>query len=213
MRRILLCLGLILSAGAEANAQDFPRIELFGGYSYGNFGPTASTGEGRNNVNGWSTSVNVNVNRWFGLVTDIGGEYGSFHFAVPAPPIVCGATTPCTIDTKGSDKYHNFLFGPRFTLRRDRVSPFGQFLIGGSHLNESGTATIPIVTPPIFPVPPNTVSFSTSSTNFAFASGGGADFKITQRLAWRAQADYLQTQISRHTQNDVRVSTGLVFRF
>lgn len=213
MRRILLGVGVFLFSVAGIRAQEYPRVEVFGGYSYGNFGPPAGSVEGRNSVNGWSSSVNMNVNRWFGLASDIGGEYGDFHFTVQAPPLVCGATTPCTIDTKGNDKYHNFLFGPQFTLRREKVSPFGHVLIGGSHLSETATTTIPVPTPPIFPVLPNTFTIKTSSTNFAFATGGGADFTLTHRVAWRVQADYLQTQINRHTQNDVRLSTGLVFRF
>ena len=213
MRRILLgMVGLMLFVSG-AKAQDYPRVEVFGGYSYGNVGPTAAIGEGRNSVNGWNASVNANVNRWLGLASEIGGEYGDFHFTAPAPPIACGTTTPCTIDTKGTDKYHNFLFGPQFTLRREKVSPFGHFLIGGSHVNETATITIPVPPSPIFPIAPNTFTLRTSSTNFAFATGGGADFKLTQRIAWRVQADYLQTQINRHTQNDVRLVTGLVFRF
>jgi hypothetical protein len=154
--------------------------------------------------------VSANVNRWLGLVSDIGGEYGNFHFTVPVPPIVCGSAAPCVIDSKGSDKYHNFLFGPQFTLRREKVSPFLHVLLGGSHLNESVTSVIPITPPP--PIPP-VVKFSVASTNFAFATGGGADFKIAERVSWRIQADYLQTQISRHTENDIRMTTGLVFRF
>jgi len=93
------------------------------------------------------------------------------------------------------------------------VSPFVHFLIGGSHLDETATTTIPVPTPPIFPVLPSTFTIKTSSTNFAFATGGGADFKLTERIAWRVQADYLQTQINRHAQNDLRVATGLVFQF
>jgi len=213
MGKMLLAVGMFLLCVGGTRAQEYPRVEVFGGYSYGNFGPTAGTGEGRNSVSGWNTSANVNVNRWFGLASDIGGEYGNFHFTAPVQPIACGTTTPCTIDVKGNDKYHNFLFGPRFTLRREKVSPFGHFLIGGSHLNETATTTIPVPTPPIFPVLPNTFTIKTSSTNFAFATGGGADFKLTERMAWRVQADYLQTQINRHTQNDLRVATGLVFRF
>ncbi len=210
MRRTLVGLGVLLLMCTGARAQEYPKVEIFGGYSYGNFGPTTSVGD-RTSVNGWNASVGVNVNQWFGLASDFSGHYGDFHFTVPVPPIACTPGATCVIDTSGNDKYHNFMFGPQFSLRKEKVTPFVRFLIGGSHLNESGTTTFPF-TPPPPPIPP-TFKFSTSSTNFAFALGGGADYKLTERVAWRLQADYLQTQINRRTQNDLRVSTGLVFRF
>lgn len=212
MRKMLLAVGVLLFFVAGVRAQEHPRVEVFGGYSYGNFGPTALGGD-RTNVNGWNASVAVNVNRWFGLVGDVGGHYGDFRASVALPPIPC--TPPnCSIDTTGTNKYHNFFFGPQYTLRREKLSIFAHTLIGASHLNESGTTTIPGPLPPIPPPPfPLTFNFSTSSTNFGFAIGGGADYKLTERVAWRVQADYLGTQIHDRTQSDVRVSTGLVFRF
>jgi hypothetical protein len=43
---------------------------------------------------------------------------------------------------------------------------------------------------------------------FAFGGGGGADYKFSDKFAWRIQADY-QTR----TLNNIRVSTGLVLHF
>jgi opacity protein-like surface antigen len=194
MRKMLFAVGVFLLWVGGTRAQEYPRVEVFGGYSYGNFGPAA-------------------FNHWFGVAGDIGGHYGDFKASVPLPPLPC-APPNCSIDTTGTNKYHNFLFGPQYTLRREKLSVFAHTLIGTSHLNESGTTTIPGPVPPIPPPPfPLTFNFSTSSTNFAFAIGGGADYKLTERMAWRVQADYLGTQIHSMTQADVRVSTGLVFRF
>jgi len=212
MRKMLLAVGMFLLCVGGMRAQEYPRVEVFGGYAYGNFGPAVLGGD-RTNGNGWNASAAVNFNRWFGVVGDIGGHYGDFKASVALPRIPC--TPPnCSIDTKGTDKYHNFLFGPQLTMRKEKLNLFGHFLIGASHLNESGTTTIPGPVPPIPPPPfPLTFNFSTSSTNFAFATGGGADYKLTERVAWRVQADYLGTQIHDRTQGGVRVSTGLVFRF
>jgi len=44
--------------------------------------------------------------------------------------------------------------------------------------------------------------------------GGGVDLKLTKLIAWRLiQAEYLLTHFARSNQNNVRLSTGLVFRF
>jgi hypothetical protein len=63
--------------------------------------------------------------------------------------------------------------------------------------------------------------FGTSSTSNAFAAsfGGGVDVNLFHRLSWRpAQLEYLltrfpETATNRETQNNLRVSTGVVFHF
>jgi peptidoglycan-associated lipoprotein len=99
----------------------------------------------------------------------------------------------------------SYLVGPRyrFVSHQSRWVPFGQILVGGSHANGSlYTAT---GTP------------SGSSNGFATTIGGGVDMAITPHLALRAvQADYFLTLLSNGTnnrQNNLRLSTGLVFRF
>jgi opacity protein-like surface antigen len=208
LSRFFLVMGVCL-AGVAASAQEFPKAEVFGGYSYGNFGPTVS-GAGRTNVNGWNASLGVNLSRWFGLVSDFSGHYGSFTASVSFPPIPC---TPiaCAITTSETDKYHSFLFGPQFSLRAKKATPFVHALFGGTLLNQSGRTTILLPPPPI--PPPFTFNFSTSSTHFAFAGGGGVDYELTEKFAWRIQADYLEIGTRSRTLNNVRVSTGIVFHF
>jgi len=48
---------------------------------------------------------------------------------------------------------------------------------------------------------------------FAFDLGGGIDFRLVSGVAWRVQADYLQTKLFDSTQHDPRISTGIVLRF
>ncbi len=93
----------------------------------------------------------------------------------------------------GDNKLHeqNFLFGPRASVTVGRVTPFAQLLIGGAHIN----------------VNPG------SDTSFATAVGGGVDWRLRGPLAWRFQGDYLHTSFFGSAQNNVRFSTGLVFRF
>jgi opacity protein-like surface antigen len=89
-----------------------------------------------------------------------------------------------------------FLFGPKFAYRgNSRVTPFAHVLPGVVKQNvEFG-------------------SRDTSTTQFALATGGGIDINVTDRISVRgAQADYIMTRLG-GIQNNVRVSTGFVFKF
>jgi len=86
---------------------------------------------------------------------------------------------------------YTYLFGPQISLP-SRVSPFGHLLVGGAHFGAAG--------------------FGNSS--FSLAIGGGLDVGITDRIDWRAvQVDYLLTQFGGASQNNFRLSTGIVIRF
>jgi len=93
----------------------------------------------------------------------------------------------------GDNKLHeqNYLFGPRASVTVGKVRPFAELLIGGAHIN----------------VNPGT------DTSFATAVGGGVDWHVGGPLAWRFQGDYLHTSFFGGAQNNVRLSTGIVFRF
>jgi opacity protein-like surface antigen len=192
MSRLLL-VALFLLLPATLPAQEAPKAELSAGYSFANL---QLLGTDRPNAHGWNASVSVNLNRWFGLVTEFGGLYGAstsrtFAFI----PVVE------TFDAKA----HTFLFGPRFTLRKEKFSPFAHVLLGGARLNSTITN--------FFPSSGFTSRFSSSSFNFALALGGGMDYKFRDRWAWRVQTDYLQSGFFGATQNNFRLSTGPVFYF
>ena len=92
----------------------------------------------------------------------------------------------------------NYLFGPRFAYHNyGRVTPYVQVLFGGESASFSATGL-----------------GSTSLNSFAMTFGGGADFKLTRHLAFRAiQAEYLYTHFSGAKQNNLRLQSGLVYRF
>jgi hypothetical protein len=86
---------------------------------------------------------------------------------------------------------YTYLFGPQISFPA-RVSPFGHLLLGGAHLGAGG--------------------FGNSS--FSLALGGGFDTTVSRKFSWRiVQADYLLTQFGGGSQNNVRVSTGVIYRF
>ena len=86
---------------------------------------------------------------------------------------------------------HTFLFGPQISLPSS-VSPFGHLLIGGAHNSTGGNG----------------------NTSFSMALGGGVDAELIHGIHWRlVQADYLMTQFAGRSQNNFRLSTGILFRF
>ena len=59
MRKIYALIILLLCTATIMTAQETPKIELFGGYSFAH----VNLGEGRANVNGWNASVAYNLNK------------------------------------------------------------------------------------------------------------------------------------------------------
>jgi len=211
VRNTLWIIGLALGVAAVASAQDVPRIEVFGGYSYGQIRGYAAPegllfpGSGiipfpNFGSNGWTGSAAVNVTRWFGVVADASGLY-----AMPTRMI---GSTPITL----AMREHNYLFGPRISGRYKRLTLFGHALFGEAH--DSVLIGAPEVLTPIAIV----------DTKFAFAVGGGVDITVYRRhrhpggagqeLAIRvAQIDWLKTYFVGLHQDNIRLSAGLVFRF
>lgn len=88
-------------------------------------------------------------------------------------------------------RQYNILFGPRLSASVGKFRPFVHGLFGVQKVNLSGTSYQPI----------------------AYDFGGGVDYKFLRIFAWRLQADYVHTHYLSASQDDIRGSTGLVFRF
>jgi len=83
-----------------------------------------------------------------------------------------------------------YTIGPRFSMR-NTVTAFTHFLFGGARLGDGG-----------------------SLSAFGMIFGGGFDVPIGERFALRLlQADYLFTRFGGETQNNARLSAGIVFTF
>jgi len=179
-----------------------PRFELFGGYSYIG-GDPFSVGH-RVGLNGWEGTIDINFTRWLRVVADFGGNYGTSHipiaFTTPFPP--CTPLCPGTFDTfPVSTHQYTYEFGADFPYRRwDKIVPYGQALFGRAHV--SGTA--------------NGIGETRGTTEydskFSMLLGMGFDYNISPRFAWRLQADYLQTKFFSQTEDNYRVSTGIVWK-
>jgi hypothetical protein len=199
MRKTIVIAAAMMFLSISALGQETPKAELFGGYSYFH-------ADGGGNLHGWNASIAVNLNDWVGLVADFSGHYDSdsseFIVSLPGFPTVSSRTD---VDTN----IHNFLFGPRLSYRKkESLTPFAHVLIGAGRIHSEGTATITNGPTTI------TTNFSGSDTGFAATLGGGLDWKIGGRFAFRVfQADYLLLRIGGGTAHNARISTGLVFRF
>jgi opacity protein-like surface antigen len=178
-----------------------PLVQVFGGYSYAAVDPY-STNQ-RTGLNGFEAALNLNVARWLGLVVDIGGNYGnvSLPVLVPTPFPPCTPLCPSSATTFSANTHlYTYLFGANLPYRKwPKFTPFAQLLFGRAHVSGSA-AGIGQITP-----------VTESDTKFAYALGVGADYKITQRLSWRVQADYLHTKSFGFVEDNYLVSTGVVW--
>jgi opacity protein-like surface antigen len=201
MRKLLFLAGLVLFMGGVAQAQNdsYSKVEVSGDYSFLHTSvsvKTQPTGSGTMptsthtslNLNGWSATAAYNVNHWFGLVADLGGEYGTPNITV--------------MSTKFAFQTHLFdaIFGPQINFRNStKVTPFVHALAGVSHGN--------------FKVSSGGVSKSESDNAFAGAFGGGLDWNVGEHWSIRLiQAEYFPTHFKGNTQNGARISAGIVFR-
>jgi hypothetical protein len=190
MRRSFLFASLFLCS-AFAAAQVPTSGNVFLGYSYlntsaSNLGIYSS---GRSNTNGWEGSLEGKIFPFIGIVADFSSHYGSQNVT-----FVC----PVTLSSGGCENVNasfnerNILFGPRVSVGVGKFRPFAEALFGAGHINIDGGGT---------------------DTSFATALGGGLDVKLIRPIAWRFQGDYVQTRFFGATQNNARLSTGIVLRF
>jgi len=175
-------------------AQDFPKAEIFGGYSYANM-PVLS---GRANANGWNASATVNLFKWFGLTSDFNGLYGLK--GSETIPLGTG-----TVTEQISENFHSFMFGPQISYRKGRLVPFAHLLVGESRVGEKLVVSSSSIGGFTLGGP---IAHRATTTGTA-AMGLGVDYSISQNLAWRVQADSLLTAGSA---SNARISTGIVLR-
>ncbi|HEY7617937.1 MAG TPA: outer membrane beta-barrel protein [Terriglobales bacterium] len=175
----------VLFLATIASAQ-VPGGNIFLGYSYAR-ADIGSTD--RANLNGWNGSLEGKVFPWVGIVADVSGHYGTQNF-----PRICTTPGPCPpVPVDGS--VYSAVFGPRVSVSVGRIRPFAHAMFGVSHVNLDSSFV------------------NGSDTSFSSALGGGIDYNLVPAIAWRVQMDNLQTRFFSDTQNNFRLSTGIVFHF
>lgn len=201
MKRIILLVAVGILFGGVAFAQDNPKFEITGDYSYF-----------RNNISAGSIWDSQNLNGGGGDIT----FFPTQHFGIKADFQGYNSTTQCPSASSGftgcaSGNLFTYMFGPVVKYRMGKLEPFGEVLFGGAHSNfytsacnnNSGLCAV-----------------SPTTTAFSMAIGGGVDFAVTRRIAVRVfDADYVLNRFADNfyggnsTQNNFRLQTGLQFRF
>jgi hypothetical protein len=97
--------------------------------------------------------------------------------------------------SKVNTSVNSVILGPRVSVAVGKFTTFAHALFGVSHIHDTASG------------------FSESDTSFATALGGGIDYRLIHGIGWRVQADMLQTRFFSGTQNNFRLSTGVVLHF
>jgi hypothetical protein len=194
MHRIILVSAAMLLIPLAASAQT-PVVQLYGGYAYthADSGGLSGVFRGRSrDWNGWETSFSANFTRFVGVTFDFSGDYG------PDFRASFSSFSPRLEDH--TPYFYAYMAGPQFLLPLGRVLVFAHALAGATQTKRGfTTAALPV-----------------ARTDFGFGSavGAGIDVSLTRYVALRiAQADYLISKNFGGTQNNLRVSGGLVFEF
>jgi hypothetical protein len=205
MKKSLMTLFLcFVTASALAQTQEkpirpLPYAEIFLGYSFANVDTNGLTPD-RQNANGWDIALTTPLNQYVAIDYDVAGYYKTYSYSTGGI-----AGLPATVDLK--DRDYAIFAGPRITY-----GPlFAHAMIGGDRI--SG----------------NILGYTAAQWSIAGALGGGLQIPAGNRISFRATADYI---ISRHdffgggpsqtlgnlafspsglTQNNIRVSAGIVF--
>jgi hypothetical protein len=187
---------LVTAIGSTAFAQTTPSFEASVGYSWLHQRPRAAAPSF--DRHGWVASAAGNVNSWFGVKGEVGGDYSDrIHQDV-----------------------HSFLGGAQFTVRRNsRVTPWAHFLVGVVRTGEGGGLANPeslfsVLLPDGSVVPRGTPIFLPETrSDFAIQPGFGFDFSLRSNFGLRFGADYRRRSGPGTVDRDsVRLQAGIVFR-
>jgi hypothetical protein len=167
-------------------------IEVFGGYSYVR-APVTFTQTILCPIPGCPTGTNtqhLNLNGW-----EAGGA-----LKILGPLALAADFSRTSGSFQGANtRLQTYLAGPQLRFP-GRVSPFAHFLVGAAHESIDTSA--------------GSLTFGPTQTAFATALGGGIDLKVLPLLSVRPiQIDYLLTHFNSGTQNQPRVSAGIVVHF
>ena len=183
MRRQLR-LVLVMLVPLAAIAREEPRLEAFGGYS-------------------WVSTSLLQDASFFAAREGFSGWNSSLTWNTTHNlGFVAEASgflgSPSQDNSTVRTRYYSFLAGPKITHhnRTDKVEIFVHQLFGGSH------ATL------------TSASSQFAKTGFSMSAGFGMDFVIRRHVALRPfEVDYMISQLAVHSQNQFRVSAGVLLRW
>lgn len=181
--KLTLAVAVFFMLGLTGMAQEFPRYEVYTGYSL-------NTQKGDANINGWNGQVAVNFRKDFGLVADISG-----HQMGPEPGVngVAGWEDVRML---------SYTVGPRaYTRSLEPVSIFAHMLMGQTRLRGhepvDGGGTERSLTRPFTMILGGGVDYPLND-------------RVGLRLI---QVDYRLMRIRSVSSNGLRIGAGVTFTF
>lgn len=216
MRHILYVVTVIILTAGVAAAQDFPRTEIFGGYSLLKIGGSdvdalinqfeitapseVSVTSSRLFKKGFDASVAINANEYFGIEANFLYNRGDLLTAV-------GTVEGQDVDAKITVSDFAFMAGPRFTSRKnERLTPFAHALFGVDHIKLDPSLIVGGTD-----LSEDLSDFGASDNGFGMAFGGGIDVKVNEVFGIRLiQADYFMAKHEDATVNNLILSFGAV---
>ena len=200
MRKLFMAALLIASAAPLAFAQtgdDYNKVDVGVLYSHnrvdtGFDDPNQNFLDEREGFHGVEAFVKGNVSRYVGLK-------GSYSFHRKSFDITTGGAPATTIDVDAD--LHQFMGGVEFkdNAKETKVKPFAHVLAGVAHARAETDSVL--------------VNINESDTGFAAAVGGGVDFRLSDRVDFRAvQFDYNPNRSNGETSHNFRIGIGFIFR-
>jgi opacity protein-like surface antigen len=193
LRKISAIVISVVGLSMAARAQFPTSGNVFFGYSYSQgqtFRPVLNQNISMgNNMNGWAGSLEGKFLPWLGVVAELGWHYGGNNV------FLCSGSACTGPHFRLNGTQETVLFGPRASVSIRKYTPFAEALFGVAHQTDSGGG------------------ISNSDLSWAYALGGGLDYKLIKGVALRLQADDVRSALFGGHQSNFRLSTGIVFRF
>jgi opacity protein-like surface antigen len=162
-----------------ASAQNVPRPEFSAGWRLLTL-PDTFGQESQTMPLGWYADVAGNLNRVFGVVGEVGGNYKSFDQSLTE----FGTDVRLDVDVN----VHTFLGGIRVNARQvPAFTPYVQALFGLARAAGTVKGQVTFAGRTI-----ESIDQSESDSDFAFDAGGGVNFNVTDAFAVRVGASYLR---------------------
>jgi hypothetical protein len=184
---LLAC--FIFFVGYSATAQDYPKYEFFGGYSYARMGGA--------NWNGWLIQGARNLSPNLGIVLDASGPHNSI------------SQEGNGVIFEQTQKAYAFMIGPQAAAHGPyKLTPFAHLLLGAAHVSYHYSETVDGAS----------YSGDDNDTEFAMALGGGIDFKWRGPISFRGQMDYMGFRVAggslstAYWNKGIRLSIGIAIR-
>ena len=212
MKKSLVLIAVALMCTMTAFAQDVPKFELTGGYSYVNFHPGLSAITSQN-MNGGGGAFVYNLTNLIGIKADFMGYAVGSGWSNK----LINAGYPVTGSASGN--MFTYMFGPQIKKHSGKFQPFGEALFGAAHSN--GYATILRCISGNDSNSCNLKSGNGNNNAFAMEFGGGLDYAVTPHIQIRpVEVDYLYTNFSSNqvahisnSQNSFKYFAGVNFTF